>query len=81
MRRAAAGAVLYDEEGHELCELNDTASALWELCDGETAPEEMVDAICEACNVTREVAVDDVDRTLRALAEADMIAWSESPTT
>ena len=26
--------------------LNDTAFALWELCDGETAPAEMVAAIC-----------------------------------
>jgi PqqD family protein of HPr-rel-A system len=44
--------------------LNETARALWELCDGETTPDEMVRAICELSGLPDEVVAEDVHRTL-----------------
>ena len=39
--------VIYESEADALHELNETARAIWELCDGETAPAEMAVAISE----------------------------------
>src|SRR3954468_24255577 len=62
-----------------VCELNETAAALLELCDGRTAPVEMAAAVAELCAVTPEQAAHDVDRTLRELADAGLVAW-QTPT-
>ena len=45
LRRESDRAILVDLSGAPRCELNDTAAALWELCDGTTTVEEMVLAI------------------------------------
>ena len=41
--------------------LNSPALAIWHLCDGQTSPEEMVDAICEASGMPADVVVEDVE--------------------
>ena len=56
--------------------LNETALALWELCDGGTLPEEMVDAVRIACGVARDAAELDVSRALDELTEAGLLSWS-----
>ena len=55
--------------------LNATATAIWVLCDGETTPDEMVDAICELSGLPREVVVEDVRRILLQFEEADILTW------
>jgi hypothetical protein len=67
---------LFDRRGAQVCVLNETALALWELCDGATAPEEMVDAVRVACGLDREVAAADIERTLTELTAAGLVSWS-----
>ena len=47
------------------------------LCDGETTPDEMVEAICELSGLPREVVVEDVRRILLQFEEADILTWKE----
>ena len=69
--------VVPDQDGTYV--LNPTARAIWELCDGDTLPAEMIEAICEAFAVSAERASADVDRTLEALIRAGLIVWSTPP--
>lgn len=55
--------------------LNATAFALWELCDGITTPEEMVEAICTLFGVSRGEAERDVELGLADLARAGLVEW------
>lgn len=58
-------------------ELNPTARAIWELCDGTTRPVEMVDAICQVFSVTVEQAADDVRHALAQLTDAKLVTWAD----
>jgi hypothetical protein len=58
--------------------LNPTARAIWELCDGRTQPQEMIDAICDVFAVAPEAAKTDVERTLDGLNAAGLITWMET---
>ena len=76
--RRVAGAdrvVLFDAAGRELCVLNETAAAIWELCDGQTALEEMVDAVCTVCAVDAEQAGHDIHRALEELTRVRVVEW------
>ena len=64
-------------DGERLWVLNESALALWELCDGETSLDEMVDAICCLCNISAERAITDVDEMLGAFTEAGLLRWSD----
>ncbi len=55
--------------------LNDTALALWELCDGRTSAAEMVDSICQLFGAPRATVEADVARTLDDLAGAGLVTW------
>jgi hypothetical protein len=61
--------------GRELSVLNETAAALWVLCDGLTTPDEMVDAVCELCRIDEVSAWGDIDRTLTEFDRAGLIEW------
>jgi hypothetical protein len=54
------GWTVYDKETDSLHVLNDSARAIWELCDGETNPEEMAAAVSELTGLSRERAQADV---------------------
>lgn len=69
------GAVIVDAAGTEVVSLDDTAAALWELCDGETDVDEIADAVCTVWNVERDVAHRDVRTTLKVLGEAGVLDW------
>lgn len=72
--------LLVDRDGRELLVLNESAAALWELCDGQTYPDEMAAAVSEACAVPLEAAVTDVDRALTEFHGAGLIDWvAEGP--
>lgn len=53
--------------------LNPTALALWELCDGQTAVTEMVDAVCVLFAVDPVRARVDVEAALREMVSAGVI--------
>jgi hypothetical protein len=55
--------------------LNDTALALWELCDGGTAPHEMVHALHQFYDADREEIDAAVRRILDDLAELGLVDW------
>ncbi len=57
--------------------LNPTARAVWELCDGTTTLDELVDAICEVFDVPRDAADADVTDVLDRLAAADLVYWPD----
>ena len=78
LRQSEKENVVYDPDTGSVHLLNATAMAIWVLCDGETDPEEMVDAICELSGLPREVVVEDVQRILLQFAEADILTWPES---
>lgn len=55
--------------------LNETALAIWDLCDGETSAAEMVEAICQLCSMHPDVVEEDVDRILREFEDAGLVVW------
>lgn len=74
MVRRGAESLLRDSHGR-LYSLNETAVALWELCDGQTTLDEMVEAVCLVCKVDREQALADLTRTLAELSRSELIEW------
>lgn len=70
------GWTVYEPETDSLHVLNDTARAIWELCDGQTTPEEMADAVAQLTNLDRKAAVEEVATALRALDEAKLIGYA-----
>lgn len=68
---------LVDPQSERTYALNATALALWELCDGATKPDEMVEAICELFAVDRARAAADVERTLEMFTKAGLIEWRD----
>lgn len=77
LRRSGAEVALFDQERGAVHLMNDSAAAIWDLCDGRTDPEEMIEAICTISGVPREVVVDDVERILAEFAEAGLITWAD----
>jgi len=53
--------------------LNPTALALWELCDGRTTVDEMVDAVCVLFEVAPDRARADVETAMREMVSAGVI--------
>lgn len=72
------GWTIYEPETDSLHVLNDSARAIWELCDAQTTPDEMADALAELTKLDREAAVEQVAAALRALQEAKLIDYAET---
>lgn len=68
--------MLVDAEHGVRYELNPTALALWELCDGATRVAEMVEGVCELFAVSPERAEADVYRTLDEFGRVGLIDWA-----
>jgi hypothetical protein len=64
------------ERSHDAFRLNDTAFALWELCDGATTVREMTDAVGQLFAGTETELAEDVQAALEHLAEAGLITVS-----
>lgn len=77
LRQAGTENAVYDPLTGRLHILNDTALAIWHLCDGETSTEEMVSAICDLFNTERDVVVHDVNRILDKFESAGLLSWGE----
>lgn len=75
MRRDPDGSVLVDLRSGTAHLLNHTALAVWELCDGETMPVEMIAAVCDLCGAAPEEVEQDIVRALDDLARANLVSW------
>ena len=69
------------ERSHEAFRLNDTAFALWELCDGSTTVTEMTEAVRELFAGSPDALSEDVRAALQHLLEAGLITLAEGDTT
>ena len=75
LRQAKAENAIYDPATGSVHLLNETARAIWDLCDGETTVEEMVTAIVELCGMHRDIVIEDVDRILTEFGAAGLLTW------
>jgi hypothetical protein len=66
---------IYDPATGSVHLLNETAQAIWDLCDGDTTVAEMVEAICTLTAMHRDVVVEDVDRILTEFGAAGLLTW------
>jgi Coenzyme PQQ synthesis protein D (PqqD) len=76
LRQAGSENVVYDPARETVHVMNATAFAIWVLCDGETAPTEMIEAICQLSGLPHEVVEEDVSRILGEFDEAGIISWA-----
>jgi hypothetical protein len=67
--------VVCDADQKVVLALNESAAALWELCDGRTTIEEMVMAICAISPIAADQAREDVERALTELQRAGVLAF------
>ena len=77
LRQADDENVVYDPGTGAVHILNATAVAIWILCDGDTDPQEMVDAICGLSGLPQEVVGEDVERILKEFDLAGILGWTE----
>jgi hypothetical protein len=75
LRKTNRETAIYDPSTEAVHLLNETALAIWELCDGETTVEEMVTAVVDLCGMHRDVVVEDVDRILTDFGAAGILTW------
>lgn len=75
LRQTGPENAVYDPASGSVHLLNETAFAIWGLCDGGTNPDEMIDAICELSRMPREVVSEDVRTTLARFGDAGLITW------
>jgi hypothetical protein len=71
--RSRGGAVVQPPTEGPPVALNPTALALWELCDGQTAVEEMVAAVCALFELEPGRALTDVETALEDMRAAGVI--------
>ena len=77
IRQLRGEQALVDPARDRLHVLNATALALWELCDGNTRPEEMVDAVCVLFGEDHAAVERDVTSTLAEFENLGLIEWRE----
>ncbi len=81
LRSAEGEIMLYDPEDERVHFMNTTATAIWQLCDGETEVSEMVSAICLLTGLPADVVEEDVAGLLEGFADAGLITWVGEPPT
>lgn len=77
LRQAGEENAVYNPTTGSVFLLNETALAIWDLCDGETSPEEMVTAVVELTGMHPDVVTEDVERILGEFEEAGLLTWEE----
>jgi PqqD family protein of HPr-rel-A system len=73
VRRGSDDTAVFNPDTGTLHMLNPSALAIWELCDGETTIGEIVQAVIEVTDASRERATTDVVATLEHLRDADLV--------
>jgi predicted transcriptional regulator len=74
------GWTVYVSETDSLHVLNDSARAIWELCDGKTSPSEMAHAISELTGLDAGHAIGEVTETLQSLERVGLVSVERSET-
>ena len=64
---------IFEPSSQRLIRLNPTARAIWELCDGETEVDEVVDALVELTGRLRAEVTAEVEGTLERLRNLGLI--------
>jgi PqqD family protein of HPr-rel-A system len=72
--RTRDGWAVYHPETDEVHMLNESAKAIWELCDGSTTTSEMASAISEVTGIGLDQAVADVDEAVTSLAALGLVS-------
>jgi hypothetical protein len=67
---------IYDPSTGSVHLLNETALAVWHLCDGDTTVGEMVESIVTLFDMHRDIVVEDVDRILKQFEDAGIVSYS-----
>ena len=75
LRQAGKENAVIDSDSGSVHLLNETALAIWQLCDGETWPREMVRAICDVSGLPEEVVGEDIARTLHGFDHLGLLVW------
>lgn len=57
--------------------VNETALALWQLCDGATTIAEMIDGVCALFDAPREAIAGDIEAALDQLWRAGLLRWPD----
>ncbi|WP_435101213.1 PqqD family protein [Arhodomonas sp. AD133] len=65
--------IILDRDGERVHQLNETAGFVWTLIDGERRVDEIVDALCEAYDVSRERAHRDVNDVIESFIAAGLL--------
>ena len=81
VRQSRDETVLVDSEHDRVHVLNETALALWELCDGETTIEEMVTAATGLFDAEHDRLRRDVLDALQAMCDRELIAIRDDTAT
>jgi len=71
----ARPAILVDRQERRQHALNETALALWQLCDGSTSVDEMVSAISLLFDLPLETIEQDVNAALATMTDLGVIVW------
>ncbi len=79
LRRSGDEIILYDPAEDRVHFVNETAAAIWELCDGETEEDEMIVAICQLTGMLPDIVREDVDRLLAEFTVAGLISGMGDP--
>jgi pyrroloquinoline quinone biosynthesis protein D len=67
--------LLVDAAGHQLLLLNDTALALWDLCDGTNTVDEMITAVVDLFSADVDDVRSDVASTIGRLRELGAVQY------
>lgn len=73
VQRDGEETAVYNAGSGQLHIVNASALAIWELCDGETTPKEMAEAISELTGLELDASAADVHSTLMTLADAGLV--------
>lgn len=73
VRKHGEDVAVFDQDSDKLFHMNRSAFAIWELCDGNTSPEEMAGAVAELTNADQERARHDVAKALADLSELGLV--------
>jgi hypothetical protein len=65
--------VVMDKESEQIHQLNQTASFIWQLCDGEHDRQQIAEELAAAFDVDAETAQQDVADTLEKLEEIGLL--------
>jgi len=65
--------VILDRVGGLVHQLNRTATYIWKRCNGQYAPAEIAEQLCEVFNVDRETALRDVAGAIRKLQKLRLL--------